>query len=113
VKKKLKRLFLPAILLVAVYYAVFGGEYSYFALRRARAQMAKESLELTALRHQLDSLKAWADSLTGDPATLERLARERYGMIRKGETLYRFAEPDDSADSTRARPSRRDTIHDR
>jgi cell division protein FtsB len=111
VKIKLGWLALPGILLVAVYYAVFGGEYSYFALRRSRAQVAQESAEVAVLRHQIDSLKAWADSLQGDSATLERLARERYGMIRGGETLYRFAEPDDSADSTHApRPLRRDTV---
>jgi cell division protein FtsB len=27
---------------------------------------------------------------------LERLARERYGMIKEGELLYRFTEPRDS-----------------
>lgn len=111
---KLKKLLLPGILVVAVYYAVFGGEYSYFALRRARAAVAKESLDLALMRHQIDSLKAWADSLKGDSATLERLARERYGMIRDGETLYRFAEPDDSADTAdSARAARPDTIHPR
>ena len=95
-KVKVKKLILPGILLLAVYYAVFGGEYSYFELRRARTEVAKESADLAVLRHQIDSLKAWADSLNVDSATLERLARERYGMIRGGETLYRFAEPDDT-----------------
>ena len=33
---KLKRLVLPGLLLVAVYYAVFGGEYSVFELRSTR-----------------------------------------------------------------------------
>jgi cell division protein FtsB len=97
--KKLKRLLLPGVLLIAVYYAVFGGETSYFGLRKARKAAAREQAELAVLRHQLDSLKAWADSLDVDSATLERLARERFGMIRGGEMLYRFAEPDDSTDS--------------
>jgi cell division protein FtsB len=101
----LKRLVLPALLLVAVYYAVFGGEYSYFALRRTRKAVAREQAVLAERRRQIDSLRAWADSLELDPATLERLARERFGMVRDGETLYQFTEPEDSvrADSSGTR----------
>lgn len=97
---RLKRLVLPALLLLAVYYAVFGGEYSYFELRRSRKELARQQAELLERRRVIDSLKAWADSLRVDDATLERLARERFGMLRDGETLYRFAEPRDSTDST-------------
>ncbi len=93
---KLKRLVFPAIFLAAAYYAVFGGQYSIFGLRRAREKARQEQVQLQLLRHQIDSMKALADSVKHDSATLERLARERYGMIRKGETLYRFAQPDDS-----------------
>jgi cell division protein FtsB len=32
-----------------------------------------------------------------DSATIERIARERFGMIRSGEKLYRFAPAPDSA----------------
>ncbi len=100
--RSLKRLVLPGILLLAVYYAVFGGEYSSLALRRTRKAFAREQAELLDRRRIIDSLRAWADSLEVDDATLERLARERFGMIRKGETLYRFAEPRDTTDSTTA-----------
>jgi cell division protein FtsB len=59
---------------------------------------------MAALGRQIDSLRAWADSLEVDSATLERIARERYGLIRDGETLYRFADPDSlaAADSPRS-----------
>ncbi len=86
---KLTRILLPGLLLLAVYYAFFGGEYSVFELRRARAQFSQDSAELARLRYENDSLRAWADSLRTDSATLERLAREQFGMIRPGETLYR------------------------
>jgi cell division protein FtsB len=92
----MKRLVLPGLLLVAGYYAVFGGEYSYFELRRTRKALAREHAVLAERRRQIDSLAAWADSLETDPATLERLARERFGMVREGETLYQFTEPVDS-----------------
>lgn len=94
--RRLKRFVLPAILLVAVYFAVFGGEYSLLELRATRSALAEERARLTDLRRQIDSLEAWRDSLLTDSATLERIARERFGMIRPGETLYRFTEPRDS-----------------
>ena len=37
-----KRLVVPALLLLAGYYAVFGGEYSMFELRAARASAIAE-----------------------------------------------------------------------
>ena len=95
---RLKKAILPAFLLLAGYYAVFGGEYSWFELRSARASVEREEQELADRRRQIDSLRAWADSLQIDSATLERIARERFGMIRPGETIYRFADTADSAD---------------
>jgi len=89
----LKRGLLPALLALAAYYAVFGGEYSIFEVSRARADVAAAEVELASLRRTIDSLRARADSLEHDPATLERIARERFGMVRPGETLYRFAAP--------------------
>jgi cell division protein FtsB len=109
---KLAKAIVPVLFLAAAYYAVFGGEYSLFELGSARAAVADERVELVELEHQLDSLRAWADSLRTDPATLERIARERFGMIREGETLYRFVPPegagadgsvDESADGSAAR----------
>lgn len=94
---KVKRLVLPGLLALAGYYALFGGEYSFFELRAARRAAADEAQALAERRRQIDSLQAWADSLQVDSATLERLARERFGMIRDGEILYRFAETDDTA----------------
>jgi cell division protein FtsB len=94
---RLKRLVLPAALLLGAYWAVFGGEYSVFEVRRARGAREDEAAELERIRREIDSLQTLTDSLENDPATLERLARERYGMIKDGEVLYRFAEPRDSA----------------
>jgi len=100
---RLKRVIVPGLLLVAVYYALFGGEYSVFELDAARAAVETERVHLVDVRFQIDSLGAWADSLRVDSATIERIARERFGMIRDGETLYRFApaDPGSSSDSLR------------
>ena len=94
------RFLLAGLLGLAVYYAVFGGEYSLIEVRQIRREIVARERELTELRRSLDSLQAWVDSLQNDSATLERLARERFGMIRDGEVLYRLAEPRDTARDT-------------
>ncbi len=98
---KLPRLIMPALLIVAAYYAMFGGEYSLFELRGARAAVTAERATVEELEFRIDSLSAWADSVRSDPATLERIAREQFGMIRDGETLYRFVPAEDEDGESR------------
>jgi cell division protein FtsB len=75
---------------VAAYTALWGGEYSAFGLRRLERRHAAEQERLAALRQEVDSLKQVAQRLEKDDATIERVARERFGMLRQGERLYRF-----------------------
>ena len=93
--RKLERALVPGLLLAAIYYAIFGGEYSIFELGEARDALEEERAALVEVRGEIDSLEAWADSLENDAATIERIAREDFGMVREGETLYRFAESTD------------------
>ena len=66
---------------------------------------------MDSVRADVARLKARQDSLTSDSATIERLARERFGMIRNGERLYRFAsEPDTNALQDSLRRMLRDSI---
>jgi cell division protein FtsB len=91
-----KRIILPALVGLSVYFALFGGEYSVFEVRRVRADRIELEERLSALEQTNDCLRAWAEALQSDSATIERLARERYGMIRTGEILYRITDPADS-----------------
>ncbi|MEX1181680.1 MAG: septum formation initiator family protein [Gemmatimonadota bacterium] len=93
------RLLLGTILLAgAAYFAVFGGDYDLFDLRRVRHERALEQARAESTRADVARLRARRDSLATDSATIERLARERYGLVRDGERLYRFAdEPDEPA----------------
>jgi cell division protein FtsB len=100
-RRRVVRVALALLLGIALYYALFGGEYSVFELRRLSQRVVEEQARLDSLRIEVDSLEARADSLENDSATIERIARERYGMIRPGERLYRFVEEDTAgADST-------------
>ena len=93
-RRRVFRVVLGVVLALALYYALFGGEYSVFELRSLSRRVVQEQARLDSLRVEVDSLEARADSLENDSATIERIARERYGMIRPGERLYRFVEED-------------------
>jgi cell division protein FtsB len=76
------------ILLLALLFAVQGGEYStwdYWTLSRLERE---ERTRIVELEREVDSLKREAIAVETDPAVQERLARELYGMLRPGEFLY-------------------------
>ena len=90
--KRWKGFVFPVLVAVAFYVAVAGGEHSLMDARRARAELAGRQTDLRAVRQEIDSMRAWIDSLRHHDGALERLARERYGFIRDGEYLYRVSE---------------------
>jgi cell division protein FtsB len=78
----------------ALFFAMQGGEYSTLDVIDRRARRDKLQAEVTRKRVELDSLKAEYHAVTTDPARLERVAREQYGMIRgEKELLYRIGGP--------------------
>jgi cell division protein FtsB len=94
------------MLLLATYFAIFGGEFSIFELRRLEALNVRASAELAEVEAEIDSLSSLASELRDDPEAIERVARERYGMIRDGEILYRFqeaSEPEAKIDEDKSR----------
>jgi cell division protein FtsB len=99
------RLLLGAAVLVgATYFAVFGGDYDLFDLHRIRRERAAEEQRVAEAQVEVERLRARRDSLRHDSGTIERIAREQFGMIRDGERLYRFADPPQdtaAADSAR------------
>jgi cell division protein FtsB len=78
----------------ALYFLLFGGEYTFLDLWRLDRDQQREVAELEAVRVEVAELEQKADSLATDSAALERFAREQYGLIKEGERLYRFVEPD-------------------
>ena len=85
-----RRLLAGGTLLVAGYYAIWGGEYSAWDLVKLRREHAATGVRLAETRAEVDSLRSRATRLERQDSAVERIARERFGMIRDGETLYRF-----------------------
>ena len=77
-------------LLAALYFALQGGEYGILDLRQLRQDVAEESTTVVQLQRVVDSLERFAFAIERDPRMQERVARERFGMLKKGEFLYRL-----------------------
>ena len=89
-----------AVIVLAVLFAVEGGEYSTLDLFKLQRRAVDEAAEVSRLQRVVDSLTKAATAIERDPVVQERVARESFGMIRKGEFLYKLVRPD-TADSGR------------
>lgn len=83
------------ILLLLGIFAIQGGEYSswdYLTMRRDRTD---EKQRIAELERRVDSLEREAIAVETDPLVQERVARERYGMLRDGEHGYQIIRDDE------------------
>jgi len=83
-----------AALAFALYFAVQGGEYRTTDLLALRRQESAERDLVRRLHQVVDSLERDATAIGRDARVQERVARERFGMIRRGELLYRLVPAD-------------------
>jgi len=85
-------LFVAYFLIVAVW---------YLPLIRQNERMREEILKFDAQIQKQEEvarqLKTSIDALRYDPKSVERLARERYGYAKPGETIVRFEPPGTNA----------------
>ncbi len=99
----MKRIIWWALLAGAIFFAVQGGEYSTRDLYVLNGRNHALTYEVDSLQRQVDSLARYLRMVKGDSATMERIAREEFGMVRGDkEVLYRFGDgPSPSGDSPR------------
>jgi len=83
-----------AALAFALYFAIQGGEYGTTHLLELRADVEREREQVARLRVVVDSLTRAAEAIRRDPRVQERVARESFGMLRKGEYLFRIVPGD-------------------
>jgi cell division protein FtsB len=92
----LKRYVWWAVIALALYFAVQGGEYSTRDLYVLDRRAGNLTRQVDSLQHQVDSLGRFLKLVRSDSATMERIAREEFGMVRGDkEILYRFGESPD------------------
>ncbi|HEX9084862.1 MAG TPA: septum formation initiator family protein [Gemmatimonadaceae bacterium] len=94
----MKRYVWWALIAVALFFAVQGGEYSTRDLYVLHSRTQTLTHDVDSLQRQVDSLGRFLRLVKGDSATQERIAREEFGMVRGDkEILYRFGEAPDSS----------------
>jgi cell division protein FtsB len=81
------------VAVAALVFAVKGGEFSVLDLIKLHRQERAEREQVAELRQIVDSLTKVAQAIERDPRVQERVAREAFGMIRKGEFLYKLVQP--------------------
>jgi cell division protein FtsB len=74
--------------LPVVLFLLFG---SHGIIQRVRLQNQKVELEMKIRQAEEDTKRLQAESkaLDGDKKAIEKVAREKYGMHREGETVYK------------------------
>jgi cell division protein FtsB len=86
-----RRLVLALVLgLPLVLFVLFGNRG---VVQRVRLQAQKTELEQKIREAEAEARRLQQESraLDGDRKTIEKVAREKYGMVREGETVYRVA----------------------
>lgn len=78
------------VLAGAAVFALAGGEYGTLDWLELRRRERAEQRSIAELTVEVDSLRRYAKAIATDRRLMERIAREDFGMIRKGEYLYRL-----------------------
>ena len=86
-------------LVFALYFALQGGEYGTLDLLQLRREEAEETSNVERLHRMVDSLSRVAWAIEHNPRVQERVAREKFGMLKKGEFLYRLVPSEKSLNS--------------
>lgn len=92
--KKNKRTVLGLVVGVPlILFLLFG---SHGIVQRVRLQNQKTDLEVKIQQSELETKRLQAESkaLDGDNKAIEKVAREKYGMIREGEKVYKVRKKD-------------------
>ena len=76
--------------LVGTYYLLFDRESGYLRIRAMERKIYERKLENVYLAGANQRLRREIDRLRNDPAYIEKLAREKLGLAKKGEIVYKF-----------------------
>ena len=80
-------------------YVLLNGDQGLLRVREKRGELISLQAQVARLEAINDSLRQVMWLLENDPDFLEKVARERYGMAKPGERVYRLHESRDSVES--------------
>jgi cell division protein FtsB len=85
-----------SVVLAYLLYAFFlsdTGAFKILSLRRESDRLRRQKIDLAIQASELDRRRS---EEAHDPLLEERIARERFHLVKKGEIVYRYAEPPDT-----------------
>lgn len=85
-------------MLAAWTYVFLAGDGGWLDLRQQRQSLATMTAEVERLQALNDSLRTVLERMEVDPEFLEKVAREKFGMVKPGEHLYRIKRPEPDSD---------------
>jgi cell division protein FtsB len=85
-------LIIASVAVAAILCVLTFGNYGFLDMYRLYKNDAARAQEIAAVRAEVDSLKAEIEKLKSDTAYIEKVAREKLGMARKGEKIFKFVE---------------------
>ncbi|HON11316.1 MAG: septum formation initiator family protein [Fibrobacter sp.] len=92
IKRISKWIFL--VLLLFLVFSLFGDQ-GFIALYKHHQQNRKLSSQIKQSHRVIDSLKTEIERLKNDTVYIEKIAREKLGMARRDEKIYKFIKEDD------------------
>ena len=97
-KRRKRRLLVwgAGLLLGYLVYSFVGGESGLVRIRALKAETAALQKRRTALITEADQVDRTRAGAAKDPLLEERVARERFHMVKKDEILYRYEAEEDS-----------------
>lgn len=96
-RKKILRRVLYLLLISLIFYLYFAGDYGFIRLLSLKAEKENTILETKRLQALNLDLQIEKEKLKDDLSYIEKVARERYGMAKKDELIYKFVQPQDSS----------------
>jgi cell division protein FtsB len=96
-RKKILRRILFLLLFSFIFYLYFAGDYGFIRLLSLKAEKENTILETKRLQALNMDLQIEKEKLKDDLSYIEKVARERYGMAKKDEVIYKFVQPQDSS----------------
>jgi len=75
---------------VLLFYVLFNSNGIY---QRIKLEMQKQEIQekINSAEEEQKMLKEQSKALDGDPKAIEKVAREKYGMVREKEKVYKVA----------------------
>jgi len=99
IKRKRRRVLLwgAGLLLGYLVYSFVGGDDGLIRVRALQHETAALRTRKVALTAEVDRVERTRKDVAKDPLLSERVARERFHMVKKDEVLYRYQADEDSA----------------